>query len=281
MIINRLLLNVGAMKSGTTWLFRQLEQHPGIHFSPEKEIHYLAFAAGHRGHMDLSYRWSRFQAALRRANGASRSMGWSEWNWYLDYLLMPRTWNWYTRRFRGVAPGQYCADFSNLSALLPVEYWRELRDRVGELRLLYVMRNPLERLWSHLKFHYQHGGQQNLLEGLQQPVGLSEGTEDQFLEHSLYAKHLSRILEVVPRENVHLVYFDDIASQPDRVLQGIEEFLGLPHHAYLPGKLTRRINPSIDAKQPDWVQQTYAPAIRRDQAALHDLNVRVPEAWSV
>jgi len=41
-MINNLFLSVGAMKAGTTWLYKQLQYHPEIYFTPEKEIHYFA-----------------------------------------------------------------------------------------------------------------------------------------------------------------------------------------------------------------------------------------------
>ena len=36
-----LFLSAGAMKAGTTWLYRVLERHPELYFTPEKEIHYF------------------------------------------------------------------------------------------------------------------------------------------------------------------------------------------------------------------------------------------------
>lgn len=45
-MIENLFLSVGAMKVGTTWLYGQLKDHPDIHFTPEKEIHYFANKVG-------------------------------------------------------------------------------------------------------------------------------------------------------------------------------------------------------------------------------------------
>ncbi len=42
MLIKNLFLGVGAMKSGTTWLYDVMSRHPEIYFSYEKEIHYFA-----------------------------------------------------------------------------------------------------------------------------------------------------------------------------------------------------------------------------------------------
>jgi hypothetical protein len=34
-------VGIGAMKAGTTWIYRQLREHPDIWFGPRKEIHYF------------------------------------------------------------------------------------------------------------------------------------------------------------------------------------------------------------------------------------------------
>ncbi|MBK8815444.1 MAG: hypothetical protein IPN42_08040 [Methylococcaceae bacterium] len=38
----KIFLSIGAMKAGTTWLYDKLKEHPDIHFSYEKELHYFA-----------------------------------------------------------------------------------------------------------------------------------------------------------------------------------------------------------------------------------------------
>jgi hypothetical protein len=277
--INKLLLSVGAMKAGTTWLYRQLEQHPGISFSREKELHYLAFAQGHRKNLNLQYRLSRWSAARRRAADSGTRLPGPDVSWYLDYLLMPRTWHWYERRFAGARPEQYCADFSNLSALLSESAWEELLGRVGELRLLYVLRDPLDRVWSHLKFHYQLGDAQEQLAHLARYESTAGLPERELIDHSLYACNLQRILRVVPREHVHIILYEQIDSDPVGVLRDVEAFLGLDPYDYNPAKLQRRINASASLERPAWVKEHFMPLLAQDLRNLQELNVSVPESW--
>ena len=277
--IQRLLLSVGAMKSGTTWLYRQLEQHPSITFSPEKEIHYLAYLAGDRSHLNLAYRAGRFATARRRASEKGGSLSGEDLAWYLDYLLMPRTWDWYARRFRNVQPGNYCADFSNLSALLDGDSWQRLLERVGDLRLLYILRNPLDRVWSQLKSHFRASGRQQLLTDASHFVADPRMPESELVRHSLYAENLQRIVSVVPRESVHIVLYEQIEQDPEGLLRDVEDFLGIAPHSYLPAKLRRRINSSDDLPRPAWLKTHFAPYFVEDLQALARLGVGVPEAW--
>ncbi|MGB6176103.1 MAG: hypothetical protein WBF43_07170 [Methylocella sp.] len=41
-LFDNILLNIGTMKSGTSWLAKQLEDHPDIFLPPVKEVHYFA-----------------------------------------------------------------------------------------------------------------------------------------------------------------------------------------------------------------------------------------------
>jgi hypothetical protein len=277
--MNKLLLSVGAMKAGTTWLYRQLEQHPGIRFSLEKEIHYLAFTEGCRENLNLRYRLSRLTAARKRAADAGEPMRGADIVWYLDYLFMPRTWRWYERRFGEAGVEQYCADFSNLSALLGEAAWVSLLERFRNLRLIYVLRDPLDRLWSHLKFHYQLSNRE--IQIAQSSDYLEENgiPEQSLIEHSLYARNLKRILRVVPRDQILIVLYDQVESDPLGVLREVESFLDLSPHRYATAKLQRRINASASLARPDWVRERFSPLFSRDLLELRNMNISVPEGW--
>lgn len=277
--IERLLLSVGAMKSGTTWLYRQLEQHPSITFSPEKEIHFLAYQAGDRSHLNLAYRAGRFATARRRATERGDTLQTSELGWYLDYLFMPKTWDWYARRFGLVEPGNYCADFSNLSALLDAESWRRLTERVNDLRLIYVLRDPLDRIWSQLKAHFRSCGRQDLLRQSDHCMPDLSLTEQELVDHSLYATNLQRILSVVPRDCVHILFYEQIEQDPEGLLRGLEDFLEIPAHNYLPAKLSRRINSTDATPRPAWVRERFAGYFAQDLKALGEYGLAAPAAW--
>ena len=267
------------MKAGTTWLYRQLEQHPGIRFSREKEIHYLAFTEGYGENLNLRYRLSRWSAARKRAADAGQRTHGADVAWYLDYLFMPRTWRWYERRFGDAGTNQFCADFSNLSALMSEPAWVILLERVSDLRLIYVLRDPVDRLWSHLKFHYQLGDQDARLSKLSDYLRENGKAGQEFIDHSLYARNLKRILRVVPCDQVHIILYDQIESDPLGVLRGVERFLDLAPHRYASAKFHRRINASANLQRPDWVGDRFSALFSQDLLELRDMNIAVPESW--
>jgi hypothetical protein len=267
------------MKSGTTWLYRQLEQHPAINFSPEKEIHYLADAAGHSKNLRFGYRLSRFAAARTRATKAGRAMSFSQLCWYLDYLLMPRTWRWYTRRFGGVSQDGYCADFSNLTVLMGGEDWADLVNKVGEIRVLYVLRDPLDRIWSQLKSHYQTSGELEKVMTLESYLEQADIREEDLLRHSLYAENMRPLFANLDPEKIMLVSYEQILQDPERLLRDVEDFLDIPPHQYLPAKLRRKINASGSKARPAWIKDHFYPLIADDLQALRAMDIDFADRW--
>jgi hypothetical protein len=64
-MIEKLFLSVGAMKAGTTWLYDKLKQHPDIHFSPQKEVHFLSHYYGHTNSLLPVKRQRRARIAMQ------------------------------------------------------------------------------------------------------------------------------------------------------------------------------------------------------------------------
>jgi hypothetical protein len=276
--MEKLFLGIGAMKAGTTWLYRQLEQHPNICFSHEKELHFLAWRAGERRHLRLKYRLSRLATARSRAAAQGRRLRQDEFKWYADYLLMPRTWAWYERRFGETAAGGYRADFSNLTALLDEPAWRSLVDRIADLRVIYVLRDPLDRIWSHLQAHYGSPAGREVLAAMTRYVPDGRLTDRELVRHSLYGANLARLLACLPRERVQIVFYDQIGRDPFALLRGIEAFLGIPRHDYLAEKLRRRINASDSLPRPPWVREHFLPLLADDLNSLQR-HIAVPDGW--
>ncbi|MDD2725334.1 MAG: sulfotransferase [Methylovulum sp.] len=280
-LFDKLYLNVGAMKAGTTWLYRQLEQHPEIVFSHEKELHYLAYRDGNKHVLNQKYKANRRDNALARFNGDKSSPEYAQLlQWYESHMETTMDDAWYRGRFPGqLAARQYCADFSNLTCLVGVPTWEAILAMVGQVKVSYVLRNPYDRMWSHYKFHYQ----------MQQfNVHPDKLTEDDFrafdkanqtMLHSSYSQHIVRMRQCVDSDSLKLVAYDDIQLQPAVLLRGIEDFLGINHHQYLPGKVKRKINASESLSAPDCFYKTFAEAVDKELAALAGLGFDIPKSW--
>ena len=192
---------VGAPKCGTTSLNDYLRQHPGI-FSPQrKELHYFG--------SDL-----QFAKTVRPTRE--------------EYLT----------HFSPAQPGQVAGEasvwylFSELAA-------NEIHDFCPTAKIIIMLRNPADMMYS---LHSQYLFESN--EDLADFAAALAAEEDRSLGRRLppgsnyregllyrrvarFAEQVSRYLDVFPREQVHIIDFDDFSNDTPRVFADVLDFLGV------------------------------------------------------
>ncbi|WP_186509062.1 sulfotransferase domain-containing protein [Synechococcus sp. RS9902] len=270
------------MKAGTTWLYSLLERHPQIHFTPEKEIHFLAHYYLNKKHLTEDHRQHRAQTRLSNIGNLRSERQELIRSWYNDqYLNGTLSLDWYKNLFRSSQgrPG-WNADFSNLSALIDAEGWKRLRSDVSkETKAIYILREPCERLWSQYKFSGQSHENIN-------PSDFEKEIEH-FLNdpdvnvHSQYCSNLDAVCEGLGHQNVKALLFDDIQDQPEALLASVEKFLKIPardHSSH--NNLNRRINTTAAQAPPAVFRQHCAPIVARELNGLQIRGIAVPRRWT-
>lgn len=174
-------LIIGAMKGGTTSLYHYLKAHPQVFMPQTKELHY--FVA---------------EKNLRRGIG------------------------WYQRQFRNadraLAVGEASPDYTKyplhqgvperISALIP------------EARLIYVIRNPLERIRSHYRHDLACGRERR-------PIGQAVPGNQHYLAPSRYALQIEQYLKHFPPEQLLLVTSESLRNDRSAVLRRVHRFIGV------------------------------------------------------
>jgi hypothetical protein len=181
------LFIIGAMKSGTTSLHEYLDTHPQIAMSREKEPGYFVEELGlHKGQ-----------------------------DWYLSLFEQDD-------RYR------YLGESSTHYTKLPV--YQGVPERLfrfnPDARLIYIMRNPFDRVISHY-WHavraVHHGGEiRPLLKAVQE--------DPQYLAFSDYAMQLEPYFERFGRDSVLTLTFEELIEDPQREVDRIYRWLGLSPH---------------------------------------------------
>jgi hypothetical protein len=144
---------IGAQKAGTRWLFDQLAFHPGFWMPPIKELHYLnqgkrflRFARPLHEQASKSLRpVNRRRARAHERPIAPEDIAWLEARMWL--YGRPLDLDLYARLFnpRGDRlSGDICPPY----AIIPEDEARAVRVRFPEARIVYLVRDPIERLWS-------------------------------------------------------------------------------------------------------------------------------------
>ena len=179
------LFIIGAMKSGTTSLHEYLDTHPQIAMSDTKEPGY-------------------FVEELSLAKGVT---------WYLNLFAQDN-------RF------QYRGESSTHYTKLPV--YRGVADRLHrfnpDARLIYIMRDPFERLVSH----YWHNVRDVVHGGELRPLLRAVKERPDYLAFSDYAMQLTPYLDRFGPQAIYTLTFEALIEDPQREFDRLCQWLGLP-----------------------------------------------------
>lgn len=267
-------LVIGAQKAGTTWLDRNLRTHPQIWLPPEKEIHFfdlprpLPFAALQYAPNRSIRHWTRHR--LQR-DLAKVERGEQTAEWYRKYYYSLRSWSWYRSLFTP-GEGQIAGEATPRYAVLSKRKIAAIRRRMPNLKIIYLLRDPIDRMWSDLAmFHDQRFGGP----GTQTVLN---STESRFLQnpahlqHSRYAENLSRWGGFFPKEQIHVCFQADLAANPREVLKEMFNFLGVsPAHLPPEDLIQQKINCANYPEIPDSVARRLASSLVADTRRLNSL----------
>jgi len=294
--VRRLLLSVGAMKAGTTFMHRIFLRNRGVFFTPEKELHYFAHVNGlskalqrplildlepaefayhtHEPGTILStrYRIHRLASVLRGryAQISDADELRTIVQWYAErYLSDPVDENWFDRVFHG-SGDLWAADFSNYNALLDEAGWRSVRAHCDELKVLYFLRDPVERAWSHIRFEQMlSGGRAAIMEG--SPEVAEAFIRSPSSAHGRYADIVSSLRRNLSEDELRIVKFESFLADFPASMREIEDFLGLPPGDYADVNTGHKVNASAGAPMSEAIRDRLAGALAGQIASLREM----------
>ena len=185
------------MKCGTTALHDSLDAHPQIAMSRPKELNFFFGDVGREGleaHHDDAAQWA---------------LG----NWH-------RGLGWYARHFprKAVLCGESSPGYTSPSHPSVAARMARL---IPEARLIYMVRDPLERAVSQYLHHRADGTE---------PRPLDEALVDrgsQYVARSRYYKRLGPFLERFHRDQITIVSQEELVHRPSAVMRAIYAFVGV------------------------------------------------------
>jgi hypothetical protein len=264
-------LGIGAQKSGTTWLHDNLSRHPQVWLPPIKELHHL----DHRPPPLVTRLLSRKQA-LRNARShlrrclaeALRGGSREDLAWATRYCLSARSDAWYGTLFPEIAgkiTGEVCPGYARVSAARVAEIHRLMPDT----KVIYLLRNPVERAWSALAMHFREhfpGG----IDSIPEEAIEARLRRPKSWGHGEYAKNLAAWEAHYPATQMFVGFFDDLQAEPGRLLAEILGFLGLDAgEAALPDDVDRRRNPGRGEVVPPRFEQVLARVLADEVRAVN------------
>ena len=263
-------LGIGAQKSGTTWLYDNLKCHPQIWLPPVKELHYLDHdppslgkrlfgRAQHQRKARFHLRQS-FYAALR-GDGADRLA------WAARYCLASRDDSWYASLFPkidGLMPGEVCPGYARLD----VGRVGHVKGLMPKAKIIYLLRNPVERAWSALAMHFRahHGGAQNITE----EAIVARLEKPKSARHGEYLRNLAAWETHYPADQILIGFFDELQGDPAALWRRVCGFLGVDEGvASTPNEVAERRNPGRGESPQSQFESLLARAYEQEVEGLH------------
>jgi hypothetical protein len=282
-LFGNLFLSIGAMKAGTTWLYAVLARHPALHFAMEKEIHYFyhryvndtQLSEPQRLEEARSRYLPRFDPELSNIDAVRTNL-----RWVAAYLDRPVDDFWYRNLFQMRPHETYACDFSNLNAHLSADVWPRISDRCDKLRVLYTMRDPVKRLWSHTKFHLQVTNQTDKLESWTPKQYEEFIREPHIWENAEYGAVLRRLKAGLDQQQYKPVFYENLHSDQRGTLREIEKFLGIAPFNYPQGHLDKRLTESVKHPMPDFFAELVADDVARIRSEIEAEGLTIPESWT-
>lgn len=281
-LFGNLFLSVGAMKAGTTWLFSVLDRHPELHFTPEKEIHYFYARYVDAGVLSDERRLDNARTRyIDKIDPKTANIDRVRHNLHFvsAYLNRPVDDYWYRNLFDLRGRATYGCDFSNFYALLPAEVWPRIAADCARLRVLYTLRHPVKRLWSHVKFHLQVTGQLELLQSWQPQDFERFARQDFIWDNAEYGRNLRNMRAGLSEDMLKVLFFEDMHADKRGTLADIERFLGVGPCAYPQPLLDKRVNESAATPMPDFFPGLFADDFERIMGELEEMGLTLPESW--
>lgn len=263
-------LVIGAQKAGTTWLWTQLKKNDDIWMPPIKELHYFDRnpkypSPSHLASDLLEKRMIsmddcdlvfRKKIVTHYTNNNSHSD--EEESWYRNYFFGTINDQWYASLF-SCADGKTAGEITPSYSILNEDDVCHIASLNPNLKIIFILRDPIERAWSSLRFRHFHKNQEEEL------ISIVDGTWQ-----SLRSDYL-RTLEIWSKcfrdEQLFIVFFDRMKSDPVSYLKEIYAFLNVKDTSSTVESTRASVNKSIEHKMPASLRKhlvaKYLPVIEK------------------
>ena len=177
------LLIIGAMKCGTTSLHEYLDIHPKIYMSKTKEIDFFCHLDKYDKGMDWYKQFFPVDVEIR----GESSQNYSKYHWWKD---VPK---------------------------------RIYQDLPSNTKFIYILRDPLKRIYSH----YNEMQAQNCAPNSLEEYILDDIDTNEIVLTSCYKKQLDKFLDYIPLSSFKIVTVEELNKNKLKVLNEIFEFLNV------------------------------------------------------
>jgi len=269
--MSRYVIGIGAQKAGTTWLADYLSHQKQVYMSPIKELHY--FDATYAPELSNDNGLRQRLRALAAINLQKKS--YSEHRARMLSALADRvsfrSLSDYRRYFETRAGNKriFC-EITPSYAILNEEGFAAMRQLADDVKLIFLMRDPVDRFWSAVRMFAQ---------GRNVPAHKVDALKlldnPQFLFRANYQRTLETAYKAFKPEHVHVEFYEKLFTL--EAIQRINSFIGIDH---VQPDFQKEVNKGEMASMPSHVYE----AARRKLDPIYlwaraTYGDQVPPAW--
>ena len=193
-------LVIGAAKAGTTALYWYLSEHPDVFMSPVKETNFFAYGVDEAGRLlygDAEHH--RFPIRTRAE---------------------------YERLFDDAGGAVAIGEASPIYLECPQAAAR-IRELLPDARLLCILRHPVDRAYSDYQMFLR--ARDRRLDPATDLGGSAAWArpDSHWMQIGRYHAQLARYYDRFPRDQIHVLLFDDLQRDPLASVQQVYQFLGV------------------------------------------------------
>ncbi len=198
---------IGAGKAGTTSLYHYLDQHQDIFMSKVKEPNFFALEGEHLDHQ---------KEDPKQLN---------HYPWAVTDLQQ------YCDLFKDASPTQSKGEASTMY-LYSKKAAEGIQNRCPEAKLMVVLRQPAERLYSR----YLHLARENRTPTDDFADVLKKDNiyweRQDLVPSGFYADHLSYYFNRFDRNQIMVIFHEELLNNPHKVMEQVNDFLNLSPYNY-------------------------------------------------
>jgi hypothetical protein len=123
-----------------------------------------------------------------------------------------------------------------------------IHDVIPKARIVVMLRNPVERAFSHYLMHLRDGSETNrsFYDALKSDYDREKNNElaisHLYIGYGLYSEQVKRYLDIFGREQVKVIIFEEFVKDTKDTVRDVLEFLGIGNAAELPDNIEKAYN---------------------------------------
>ena len=266
-------IGIGAQKSGTTWLHRNLHAHPKL-WLPRKEVHYFdrKLKDGSNvitrllGKGEEDAQWRRQTRHWLKVH-ALEEPSLEELRWVAKYYLRPYNDTWYGEVFEP-KKGRVAGEITPAYSVLKKDRVAHVHSLVPDAKLIFMMRNPIERAWSQAVMSFDRTEKGSAEKASEKEVIERFGRNNNRLLTN-YLRTLENWRSCYPEGQIFVGFLEDVGLFPGQLLENLYGFLGVDP-SFEPPSLNEKIHSRSAGTMPIKLAAHLAREYREEIGRLAD-----------